>query len=145
MARRTRRFIKPSIFYQCSQDSFNDAQALLKSKKTKKKNGAVYFAGFSLECYLKYCIFRNQNSVDEFEAKRLGHNLSELFSRFRKASVFKNKHIDLADINALLCNIDAIWYNEIRYVTKTIPVADCEKFVKEVSVIRRKLWEVINL
>lgn len=146
MNKKLSKFIKPSIFFQCSEDSFKDALVLFKSEIRKKKNGAIYLAGFSLECYLKYCIYKDRKKVEEKEVKKLGHNLAELFARLKITKDTAQKlHIQLEDINAWFCRINEIWYNEIRYVPKEIPKRECEKFFKDVKNIRRLLWQIINI
>lgn len=139
--------IKVEVFRQCAEDSFQDAKILLESKRRRKKNGAVYLAGFSLECDLKYSVFRLQKykSVTKEQAKEFKHNLRELYETIKPRIKKRNPYrIIPQDIDAAFTRVDDTWDNELRYVSGAIEQDEARKFVEAVEKLRRILWETTN-
>ena len=139
--------IKVAVFHQCAEDSFQDAKILLESKKRRKKNGAVYLAGFSLECDLKYSVFSLQkyNSVTKEQAKKFKHNLRELYEMIKPRITKKNPYrVIPQDIDTAFTRVDDTWDNDLRYVSGAIEQDEARKFVEAVEKLRRIIWETTN-
>jgi hypothetical protein len=111
---------------------FDEAQLLLEASRT---TGAVYLAGFTVECFLKALILasvvtqRRDALVGEFRGSR-AHNIEWLGAMYRKetgAVVPRTVTRHLARV--------ASWSTDLRYVTVVLKRKDADEFFESVVAI----------
>jgi hypothetical protein len=103
-----------------------DAKCL---REAGRFQGAIYLCGYALECKLKFCVCRSQGieKMEEAEAKRLGHHLTELLDAAGLARVLAGQrelHVAFQDINDR-------WSTEMRYSGAKASSRDCDRFLKD--------------
>src|SRR5260370_932859 len=81
-ARIPARVVKATVFRQASIERLHDAKCLLEAGRFQ---GAIYLCGYALECQLKanVCTARRVESLEEREAKKLGHELTRVLDAAR--------------------------------------------------------------
>jgi HEPN domain-containing protein len=120
------------LYYRAARQRFADAQLLLAAGRT---TGAIYLAGYTVECSLKALIVANvagairSQLLNEFRATR-GHNiawLGTLYRRYAKASVPKDVVRHLARV--------ASWSTDLRYATGSAKSREADEFMQSVFAI----------
>ncbi len=91
--------------------------------------GAIYLCGYALECELKYCVcrFRRTDRIEEGEAKRLGHQLTELLGAAGMANLLAGKR----DLLEAFHKIEETWSTEIRYSGQAANQKESDRFLKD--------------
>jgi HEPN domain-containing protein len=121
-----RRFYRPSI------QRFDDAQLLLRESRT---TGAVYLAGYTVECILKALVLANvprrhrEEIVGEFRGNR-AHNLEWLGALYRR-------HVGLTiprQVTRHLLRV-ASWSTDLRNATGVLKQRDAEEFIDSVVAV----------
>ena len=120
------------LFYRAAKQRYEDAVLLLEGKRT---TGAVYLAGYTVECTLKALLLANLSGVrrrkllSEFRGNR-AHSIEWLRSLYRL-------HIGAQiprDIARHLVRA-ASWSTELRYATGALKQAVAEEFLKSAAAI----------
>ena len=120
------------LYYRAAKQRFDDAQLLLQSERT---TGAVYLAGYAVECFLKALILANvavglrQQLLAEFRGSR-AHNIEWLGALYRR-------HVGMAiprDITRHLSRVVS-WSTDLRYATGTMKSRDAEEFMDSVVAV----------
>jgi HEPN domain-containing protein len=119
-------------FYRAAIHRFEDAELLLKESRT---TGAVYLAGYTVECVLKSLVLASvprrvrEEILGEFRGGR-AHNLEWLGALYRR-------HVGLAiprQITRHLLRV-ASWSTDLRYATGILKQRDAEEFIDSVVAI----------
>jgi HEPN domain-containing protein len=120
------------LYYRAGKQRFDDAQLLLQEDRT---TGAVYLAGYTVECLLKALILaslppaRRRNLLTEFRGGR-GHAIEWLGTLYRKqvgATIPR-------DITKHLARI-ASWSTDLRYAVGSLKRSDAEEFMNSVVAV----------
>lgn len=123
------------LYYRAAKQRYDDAELLLEAKRT---TGAVYLAGYTVECFLKALVLAQvaaglrQRLLHEFRGNR-AHNLEWLGSLYRE-------HVRVAiplDVNRHISRV-ASWTTDLRYATGSLKKQDADEFME--SVVAISLW-----
>src|SRR5215510_14711262 len=90
-------------YYRAAKLRYDDALLLMREERT---NGAVYLAGYTVECYLKALLLnsvapRTRRELCERFRGAIGHNirwLTRLYLRFVRVSIPKETRLELARV-----------------------------------------------
>lgn len=116
-------------YYRAAKQRFEDAQLLLNAERT---TGAVYLAGYTVECYLKALILagvapkRGKRILEMFRG-RLGHDIAWLIELYRN-------HVSEAlplQVTRHLSRL-ASWTTDLRYETGALKKHDAKEFLESV-------------
>jgi hypothetical protein len=122
-------------FYQAAKQRFQDSQFLLDAGRT---TGAVYLAGYSVECMLKALILSGLperarfEMIQSFRGSR-AHDYTWLRTRYFQ---HHGPSFPLAVSNAFI--LVNSWAVEIRYAARTMKYGDAHAFLEATKVIM--LW-----
>lgn len=121
-----KRPVKATVFRAASIERLKDAECLHDAGRFQ---GAIYLCGYVLECELKYCICvaRGIARMEEGEAKRLGHMLTELLDAAGMAKPLSENH----DLRVAFQNINGRWSTEIRYSGGVSSRRESERFLRD--------------
>jgi HEPN domain-containing protein len=120
------------LFYRAAKQRFGDAELLLEWGRT---TGAVYLAGYTVECFLKALVLENvtrikrKDVLDQFRGAR-AHNTEWLVALYRR-------HVGLAvprDVNQHLLRI-ASWSTDLRYATGLLKPREADDFMDSVVAV----------
>ena len=120
------------LYYRAAKQRFDDSQLLLAAGRT---TGAIYLAGYTVECFLKAMILANvarvlrRHLLEEFRSNR-GHNIEWLGALYRR-------HVGAAvprDVARHLSRV-ASWSTDLRYATGTVRSRDADEFMESVIAI----------
>ncbi len=91
--------------------------------------GAIYLCGYALECELKLCVCRSRSieRMEEGEAKRLGHQLTELLDAAGLSRWLSEKR----DLFLAFQRINARWSTQIRYSGSANNKSESERFLQD--------------
>jgi hypothetical protein len=112
-------------FYRAAQERFDDAELLLDLRRT---TGAVYLAGYGVECMLKALILdatpeaRQETVLDQFRGAR-AHSYDWLlvfYARLGGAQMPLTIAGSFTRVNS--------WSTEMRYMPATIPIQQARAF-----------------
>jgi len=123
---------EPTKYYRAAADRLGDAQVLLAGDRT---TGAVYLAGYAVECALKVLILSatpaaaHAQALAGFRTKR-GHDHERLRSLYFKKGGARFPP-DIAQHFAFVNG----WTTDLRYQTKKIPMDDAEDFLESTTLI----------
>lgn len=122
------------LYYRAAQQRYEDAILLLNAGRT---TGAVYLAGYTVECYLKALILagvpagNRREILGQFQGSR-AHSfewLGNLYRRQVRTSV-------PADVTRHLLRV-ATWSTDLRYLTGTLKRPDATAFMLSVEAVAR--------
>ncbi|MFO0848179.1 MAG: HEPN domain-containing protein [Gemmataceae bacterium] len=114
------------LFYRVALDRFDDAGVLLADGRT---TGAVYLAGYSVECMLKALVLatvpaaHRPDVLDEFRGAK-AHNFDWLRDLYR---MYGGPHPPPEAVRALY-EVNG-WGTALRYRAGTIPVRQARQFL----------------
>jgi HEPN domain-containing protein len=120
------------LYYRAAKQRFEESELLLSFGFT---TGAVYLAGYTVECMLKALVLASvlpalrRELLADFRGKR-GHNVEWLGALYRR-------HVTSSiprDINRHLSRL-AEWSTDLRYATERMNPNDAEEFVLSVKVV----------
>jgi hypothetical protein len=119
-------------FYRVAKQRFEDAEILLEQERT---TGAVYLAGYSVECMLKALILdgtkpkSRKGAVDSFKGAK-AHDYEWLKQQYRAVGgpVFPRQ---IREPFVLVTT----WSTDFRYHPGALPRHEAEDFLKAVSAI----------
>lgn len=119
-------------YYQAARQRLDDAQFLLAGERT---TGAIYLAGYSVECMLKALILslaartKRRAVLETFRGSK-AHDYNWLRTKYLKSGGQQFP----ADIAKSFTFVNT-WTVEIRYRSGTAKRADAEVFLKNVELI----------
>jgi hypothetical protein len=123
------------LFYTCALQRYDDAEVLLRAGNT---TGAVYMAGYSIECILKALLLSSLPSKDREKMSstfrgKWAHNYEELRRRYRRSA--KGKMVDFPlEINRAFALV-GWWSTELRYKAGLIPEKEAAGFLSATETI----------
>ncbi len=119
-------------YYRAGKQRFEDSQFLLRAERT---TGAVYLAGYTVECLLKALLLASvarglrQELLKEFRGNR-GHNLEWLGALYRR-------HVGVGiprDVTRHLMRL-ASWSTDLRYTAGLLKRREADEFVDSVVAV----------
>jgi hypothetical protein len=119
-------------FYQSAFQRFEDAKFLMDGERT---TGAVYLAGYGVECILKALILSalktgsRPGMLNEFRGSR-AHDFSWLRRQY-----FENGGPPLPKKIAKLFSLVSTWTTTLRYMAGTMPYSDAAAFMNSATEI----------
>jgi hypothetical protein len=120
------------LFYRAAKQRYEDAQLLLQAGRT---TGAVYLAGYTVECFLKALVLASvakhlrQELLGQFRGAR-GHDVEWLGALYRR-------HVagDVPrDVTRHLSRV-AAWSTDLRYATGMMKSRDADEFLESVIAV----------
>jgi HEPN domain-containing protein len=120
------------VYYRAGKQRFDDAEFLLEAERT---TGAVYLAGYTVECLLKALILASvarglrQELHGEFRGAR-AHSIEWLGSIYRR-------HVQVAipqDVTRHLSRV-ASWSTNWRYESGRVKAREADEFMESVTAI----------
>src|SRR5258708_17703206 len=120
------RAIKATVFKAASNERWRDAQCLYDAGRFQ---GAIYLCGYALECQLKanVCAARGVESLEEREAKKLGHELAHVLDAAR----LSRKLTENEDLRTAFYGIANRWSTGIRYSGGGSNGRECQRFLRD--------------
>lgn len=121
-------------YYRAARQRYDDAELLLEAGRT---TGAVYLAGYTVECFLKSLLLagvssqRRRELLGEFRGSR-AHDIEWLGALYRR---------DVGgmiprDVTRHLSRI-ASWLTDLRYATGILKRRDADEFMESVIAIAK--------
>ena len=120
------RVIKATVFEAASGERWKDAQCLYEAGRYQ---GAIYLCGYAIECQLKasVCTARGVESLEQREAKKLGHELTHVLDAAR----LSRKLNENKDLHTAFYEIANRWSTAIRYTGGGSGEWECERFLRD--------------
>jgi len=112
-------------FYRAAKQRFEDAEVLLKAQRT---TGAIYLAGYCVECMLKALIIARSKTPKQFRGEK-GHDFESL-----KAQYFQSGGTFPRVVSQAFARVTT-WKVSGRYESRTAKFRDAEVFMESVRVI----------
>jgi hypothetical protein len=121
-----KRPVKATVFRAASMERYKDAECLHVAGRFQ---GAIYLCGYALECELKrrVCVARGIASMEEREAKRLGHELPELLDAACMAKLLSGNRDLLVAFQAIVGR----WSTDLRYSGGGSSRKDSDRFLRD--------------
>jgi len=122
------------LFYRCAFQRYEEARILLEAGYT---TGALYLAGYGVECILKSLIVMSLPAPRRAEARawfrgQRGHDLEGLRTLYLTQGGARFPQ----DINKHFIQVD-VWSTDLRYTAGTVKVDEAEAFLaSSVAIIR---------
>jgi hypothetical protein len=119
------------VYYRAAKQRYDDAQLLLQAQRT---TGAVYLAGYTVECLMKALVLasvptrRRRELLREFRGTR-AHNIEWLGALYRRHT----GRVIPRDVRRHLARV-ASWSTDLRYVTGTLRQREAEEFMESVVI-----------
>ena len=124
MVQKSRRRTKRTVYEEISRRMLTDARFLFKHGRW---HGAVYLAGYAIECKLKAAVCQYLG-VEELPESFRTHDIRFLI---RSAGLTETVNSDEV-IQARFRRIDSMWRTEIRYAGKPYGKQEAEVFLDNV-------------
>ncbi len=123
------------LYYRAAKQRFDDSQLLLKANRT---TGAVYLAGYTVECFLKALVLASvapglrRQLLGEFRGNR-AHNIEWLGALYRR-------HVRAAIPRGITRHLSRVasWSTDLRYATGSMKSRDADEFMD--SVVAIAIW-----
>lgn len=127
------RSLEARSYYRCAFPRYEDAQV---SQRADRTTGAVYLAGYGVECILKALILEGQppsgrNAIINQFRGSLAHDFEWLRAQYRRSSRTFPR-----DVSEALTLVN-VWSTEMRYQTQIWKADDVEGFLAAALVILR--------
>jgi hypothetical protein len=116
-----------TVFREVARLRLGDAAALLDQQRYQ---GAIYLAGYALECLLKHAITRKLQGV-HLPAKFETHNLDELLLGAGLSAALQSA----SSIHAIYSEFAELWSVELRYRSKSITPKEASRLYEQVEAI----------
>ena len=118
--------IKAVVFKALIQVRLDDAMALLTTGKQARRNGAIYLAGYAVECALKtrVCLDRGEQFLD---SRFYTHDLSSLLDKTRKGVELKRQDLRAKSFRSIV----STWSVSMRYNAAVLEDRDVRIFLSE--------------
>jgi hypothetical protein len=122
------------LFYRCSFQRFEESQILLRTGYT---TGAVYLAGYAIECILKSLILSavSRNKVDAVLQSFRGQRAHD-YQWLRSLCFSKGGARFPTEVRHSFTLVDG-WSTEMRYSPLVLKIEDANSFLKAADVILR--------
>ena len=122
------------LYYRCAIQRFEEAEVLLDAEKP---TGAVYLAGYGIECILKALVLmavpsRNRREVMNSFRGGQGHDYEWLKTQYVTSGGARLP----ADINRNFTLVND-WSTDLRYSPRSVRASDADAFVKAAEAIIR--------
>jgi HEPN domain-containing protein len=123
------------LFYRAAKQRYDDAQLLLDARRT---TGAVYLAGYTVECFLKALVLvtlaagARKTLLREFRGSR-AHDIEWLGALYRQQPGVSMPR----EIARHLARV-ASWSTELPYATGLLKKRDADEFME--SVVALSKW-----
>ena len=120
------------MYYRAAKQRFEEAEVLLKAGM---KTGAVYLAGYTVECFLKVLILEGTTGglrkrlFADFRGRK-AHDIERLGGLYRQRVGGTMPR----DITRHLTRV-ATWETELRYKTVLRKQGDADEFIKSVAAV----------
>lgn len=120
------------LYYRAAKQRYDDAQLLLEARRT---TGAVYLAGYTVECFLKALVLANaptglrRQLLSEFRGSR-AHRLEWLRTLYRENVAI----VIPRDVTRHLSRVST-WSTDLRYATRLLTERDADQFMESVVAI----------
>jgi hypothetical protein len=152
-----KRRLTPSQFRAVAELRMDDARALLRTGQNARTNGAMYMAGFVVECLLKALLLERhpnlQVAVDPAALSRpdrdvlallYGHDLDDMLGFLPEV---QNKLLAIAAAGgrptwASFAAVCGQWAVYARYSTVQAPVAEAREFLRTVEEVKQWLRQL---
>lgn len=115
------------VFRVVARLRLEDASVLLDQRRHQ---GAIYLAGYALECLLKYAITRRQGDI-YLSAKFETHDLDELLLAAGLLPALQSAR----SIHAIYSEFAELWTVELRYRPKSITPKEASRLYEQVEEI----------
>src|SRR4051794_8825909 len=105
------------LYYRCAAQRYQDSQLLIKGNRT---TGAVYFAGYAIECMLKSLLLEATSRAKRMETMAnfrggKGHDLEYLRRSYYLAGGARFP----VEVNLAFTNVES-WSTDLRYVPREL-------------------------
>ena len=123
---------KSQEFIRAALQRFEDARTLLNADRT---TGAVYLAGYSVECAFKALLLsrlgatKRAEMMESFRGAR-GHSLDSLRDRYERITGVRLPMVIAKEFSHVIS-----WNTDMRYETGTIRSLEAITFVRAVEII----------
>jgi HEPN domain-containing protein len=120
------------LYYRAGKQRYDDAQLLLEAGRT---TGAVYMAGYTVECFLKALVLasvpagQRSGLLREFRGSR-AHNVEWLGALYRQ----RVGTVIPRSVTRHLSRL-ASWSTDLRYVTGVLKRRDADEFMQSVLAV----------
>jgi HEPN domain-containing protein len=124
--------VEARLYYRAAKQRHDDALLLLEAERT---TGAVYLAGYTVECFLKALVLAGvapglrREILGEFRGSR-AHDIEWLGALYRR-------HVAVAvprDVTRHLSRV-ASWSTDLRYATGLMKRRDADEFMESVVAV----------
>lgn len=124
--------IEARLFYRCASQRFDEAQVLLEAVRT---TGAVYLAGYGIECILKALILSVVPSSEANAVLRTfrGHRAHD-YEWLREEYRLNGGAHPPREVNRCFTLVDR-WSTDLRYSPGNLKERDADSFFKAAKVI----------
>ncbi len=120
------------LYFRAAKQRFDDAQWLLAGDRT---TGAVYLAGYTVECFMKALVLASVSSglraelLAEFRGSR-AHNIEWLGYLYRR-------HVGISIPRAVVPHLTrvAAWSTDLRYATAALDKREARRFFESVILV----------
>ena len=115
---------------------FADGEALLNTGRPERRTGALYLAGYGIECALKarICADRSEAHLDP---QFFHHDLRKLAEATAVWSQIQGNH---QRGDTLTC-LQTMWYVDMRYGCRTYDPAEVRRFIQKAREFARWLFD----
>ncbi|MCR4316807.1 MAG: hypothetical protein NUW37_10700 [Planctomycetes bacterium] len=129
--------VKANTLENLARHRLEDAWQILKSKLVRRKIVALYIAGYSVECALKYriCLGRRERFLDK------NYYIHDLDKLAKTAGVFAMKSTDTKEKENLLDDIAKSWSVNLRYCSSDVNARIVKNFLKKAEELTKWLLE----
>jgi hypothetical protein len=123
------------IYYRAAKQRYDDAELLLEAGRT---TGAVYLAGYTVECFLKALVLASvapglrKELLTQFRGSR-AHDVEWLGALYRR-------HVGTAVPRGVTRHLSRVasWSTDLRYATGVLKRRDADEFLE--SVVAVAVW-----
>lgn len=128
----TPRSSEARLFYRCAYQRFEEAEILLKASYN---TGAVYLAGYGIECILKALVLSAVTDSDRPETlKSFRGAKAHEYEWLRSLYLINGGARFPREINQHFTLVND-WSTDLRYTPRTVPPEDAEAFVTSAASI----------
>jgi hypothetical protein len=147
--------LTPGQLRAVAERRFADAQCLVDSRKNDRANGAIYVAGFVIECLLKALLLeRHPNLGTKVDPSRLSESDSDVFSLVYRRHDLDDMLDFLPELETKLagkktksgydlwrefCSVCEEWTVYARYSPKVAKLSEAEQFLETVKEVKKWL------
>lgn len=116
-----------SVFREAARNRRDDAAVLFHARRYA---GAIYLAGYSVECLLKWAVTVRRN-VLRLPADLETHNLDKLLAESGLVEMLKSNHL----LFAMYSELAHEWGTDLRYLANLVERNDAERLYRQMNQI----------